>query len=124
VIGRLHHIVLDCPDPGVLADFYSALLGQPITYRSDDFWVVAERAAASGLGFQRARHHRPPAWPDPQSSQQIHLDVMVDDVTVAGEAVTRLGARPLRAPGVYTDPAGHPFCLIPRPAWAAAISPD
>jgi hypothetical protein len=34
--------------------------------------------------------------------QQIHLDVMVED-------------------GVFADPAGHPFCLIPRPAWAAPL---
>ncbi len=27
VIGRLHHIVWDCPDPHLLAKFYSALLG-------------------------------------------------------------------------------------------------
>ena len=33
-------MVLDCPDPGALAAFYSALLGLPVTYRDDD-WVVA-----------------------------------------------------------------------------------
>ena len=52
VIGRLHHVVLDCPDPAALAAFYAELLGLPIT---------------------------------------------------------------------YADPAGHPFCLIPRPGWAPPI---
>ena len=41
MIGRLHHLILDCPDPLALATFYSELLGQPITYHSDDFVVVA-----------------------------------------------------------------------------------
>ena len=62
-------------------------------------------------------------WPRGGSSQQIHLDVMVDDVPAAGEAVVALGARALQPPGVYADPAGHPFCLIPRPQWAAPMSP-
>jgi hypothetical protein len=35
MIGRLHHLVIDCPDPLALAAFYSEFLGQPITYRSD-----------------------------------------------------------------------------------------
>ena len=41
MIGRLHHVVLDCRDPAALAGFYSRLLGQPITYQSDDWVVVA-----------------------------------------------------------------------------------
>ncbi|HEU4946175.1 MAG TPA: VOC family protein [Kribbella sp.] len=27
MIGRLHGVVLDCPDPGALASFYQRLLG-------------------------------------------------------------------------------------------------
>jgi hypothetical protein len=52
----------------------------------------------------------------------MHLDVMVDDVAEADAAVVALGARRLR-PGdhVYADPAGHPFCLIPRPVWAPPV---
>jgi hypothetical protein len=29
VIGRLHSLVLDCPEPRTLAEFYSELLGLP-----------------------------------------------------------------------------------------------
>ena len=54
MIGRMHHLILDCPDPLALAAFYSELLGQPITYRSDDFVVVAENDTTSGLAFQLA----------------------------------------------------------------------
>jgi catechol 2,3-dioxygenase-like lactoylglutathione lyase family enzyme len=32
MIGRMHHVVLDCPDPDALAAFYSALPGMPVTY--------------------------------------------------------------------------------------------
>jgi hypothetical protein len=50
---------------------------------------------------------------------------MVDDLEAAEPRVLALGARRLRgADGhsrVYADPAGHPFCLIPRPGWAAPI---
>jgi hypothetical protein len=27
MIGRLHHVIVDCPDPGALAEFYALLLG-------------------------------------------------------------------------------------------------
>jgi len=36
MIGRIHHVVLDCPDPPALATFYSSLLGLPVTYQDDD----------------------------------------------------------------------------------------
>ncbi|SRR5581483_370027 len=120
MIGRLHHVILDCPDPMALAAFYSGLLGQPITYRSDDFVVVAASDTTSGLAFQLAPGHQPPAWPDPARPQQMHVDVMVEDPAAAGPAVLALGATRLDG-DVYADPAGHPFCLIKRPKWAPPI---
>ncbi|MGZ4508739.1 MAG: VOC family protein [Blastococcus sp.] len=119
--GRLHHVVLDCPDPHALAQFYSALLDQPITYESAEFVVVSADATTSGLAFQRAPGHRPPTWPDPAVPQQIHVDVMVDDVGAAIPWVLELGARQLADDGVFADPAGHPFCLVRRPGWAAPL---
>jgi catechol 2,3-dioxygenase-like lactoylglutathione lyase family enzyme len=125
VIGRLHHIIVDCPDPRGLAAFYSELLGLPITWQEDDFVIVSRDDVTPGIGFQLAPDHQPPRWPDPDRPQQMHFDVMVDDVAAAEPRVLALGAR--RLPGgdsrspVYADPAGHPFCLIPRPGWAAPI---
>jgi catechol 2,3-dioxygenase-like lactoylglutathione lyase family enzyme len=121
VIGRLHHVALDCPDPAALAAFYSALLGLPITYHSDDWVVVAADNHSSGLAFQLAPDHEPPTWPDRRVPQQIHVDVMVEDVAAADPRVRALGASKLDGEGVYADPAGHPFCLIKRPAWATPI---
>ena len=122
MIGRLHHVIVDCPDPASLAHFYSRLIGLPVTYRSDDFVVISAAENVSGIAFQRAPDHRPPRWPDPAHPQQIHLDVMVDDQAAAEPLVLALGARRLSATEhVYADPAGHPFCLIPRPVWAPPV---
>ena len=106
-----------------MAAFYSRLLGQPITYQSDDWVVVAANGTSSGLAFQLAPDHRPPTWPDPAVPQQFHLDVMVEDVT---EPAPRPGPGATRLDGdaVYADPAGHPFCLIPRPGSAPPIPAD
>ena len=120
-IGRMHHVIVDCPDPLALATFYSRLLGEPITYHDDDFAVVSTSDRASGLAFQRAAEYRAPTWPDPATPQQIHLDVMVDDIRAASAAVLALGATRLAGDDVFADPAGHPFCLIRRPHWAPPI---
>jgi len=65
VIGRLHHVIVDCPDPAALAGFYAELLGLPITWQEDDFAVVARDDKSSGIGFQLAPDFQPPQWPDP-----------------------------------------------------------
>src|SRR5918912_1425189 len=91
-IGRVHHVVLDCRNPREVAAFWSALLGQPITYDDGEWVVVAPSDHASGLAFQLALDHVAPTWPDPGVPQQIHLDVMTDDVEAAEGAAVRLGA--------------------------------
>lgn len=125
MIGRLHHLILDCPDPGVLARFYSELLGWPVTWQQPDFAVVSVDDHTSGLAFQLVTEYRAPDWPDPARPQQLHVDVMVDDLDEAEPRVLALGARRLAGPGgkarVFADPAGHPFCLIPRPSWAPPV---
>jgi Glyoxalase-like domain len=87
--------------------------------------VIAQNDTTSGIAFQRAPDHQPPQWPNPHRPQQLHLDVMVDDVDAAEARVLALGARRLsdqdHSSRVYADPAGHPFCLIPRPGWAPPI---
>jgi catechol 2,3-dioxygenase-like lactoylglutathione lyase family enzyme len=120
MIGRLHHVVLDCPDPHALARFWESVLGWPVTYDSPNWVVVAANDRSSGMAFQLAPDDQPPVWRDPARPQQLHLDVMVEDPASAGELVVALGARRLEG-DVYADPAGHPFCLIPRPQWAPPI---
>ncbi|MFN2539809.1 MAG: VOC family protein [Mycobacteriales bacterium] len=48
--------------------------------------------------------------------------MMVDDADAAATAVLGLGARVLEPPSVFADPAGHPFCLVPRPGWAPPVN--
>ena len=120
--GRLHHVILDCPDPRALARFYSELLDHPITYATDDFVVVAANNTTSGLAFQLAPDHHAPTWPDTAVPQQMHFDIMVESVAEATPHVLGLGATKLNGDGVFADPAGHPFFLVKRPGWAAAIS--
>jgi catechol 2,3-dioxygenase-like lactoylglutathione lyase family enzyme len=127
MIGRMHHVIIDCPDPAALASFYSELIGQPVTYRSADFVVIAANDRTSGLAFQLAPANREPTWPEGTVPQQSHIDVMVDDLDVATERVLAIGARrlepstPEQHAYVFADPAGHPFCLIPRPVWAPPV---
>ena len=91
MIGRRHHVVIDCPDPAALAAFYSELTGLSVTSQSDDWVVIAENDTTSGFAFQRAPDHQPPQWPDPARPQQLHLDVMVDDLAAAVPRVLALG---------------------------------
>ena len=119
----MHHIVYDCPDPLSLARFYSALLGQPITYESNDWVVVSTGSQMSGLAFQLAPDHVAPTWPSNAVLQQMHVDVMVEDVSAATPRVLALGALK-HGEGVFADPAGHPFCLVTRPGWAPPIPGD
>src|SRR3954468_24496643 len=87
VIGRLHHIVLDCPHPMALAVFYAELLGWQVTYASENWVVVPPGDDRSGIALQLAPDHQPPVWGDAERPQQVHLDVMVDDRSAAHEQV-------------------------------------
>jgi hypothetical protein len=117
MIGIFDMLVIDCPDPGALATFYSELLGVEV-YSSDDDW--AEIAAQVGerplMAFQRVEAYRAPEWPGQAVPQQMHIDVRIEDFDVAEEQVLALGATKAGSDTetfrVYLDPAGHPFCLI------------
>jgi catechol 2,3-dioxygenase-like lactoylglutathione lyase family enzyme len=114
MIGRLDGVILDCPDPKALAEFYSELLGLPVTNVDDDWVDIGD--GQIGLSFQLAPDHQAPRWPDPNYPQQFHLDVRVDDVEEAEPKVLALGATLLSNEAetfrVFADPAGHPFCLV------------
>lgn len=72
------------------------------------------------VGFQRVEGYRAPSWPDQTVPQQLHLDFAVEDLDEAEARLLELGAgKPDYQPGrdrwrVFTDPAGHPFCLVRR----------
>ena len=115
-IARFPGFVIDCPDPGALATFYGALLDWKVTVSPD--WAEVRSAEGQCISFQQVEAYTPPAWPGQEVPQQMHLDVIVDDLDTAEAAVLglRLGAiKHKHQPGtsfrVFLDPAGHPFCL-------------
>jgi catechol 2,3-dioxygenase-like lactoylglutathione lyase family enzyme len=116
MIGRWHGLVMDCPDPGKLAEFYQELLGMQRVQDEGDWVVIGDAPDRPGVAFQRAPDLLPPQWPDPEHPQQLHVDVRVSDLDQAEKEVLALGAQ--RLPGgtesfrVFSDPAGHPFCLV------------
>jgi predicted enzyme related to lactoylglutathione lyase len=114
-IARFPVVVLDCPDPQTLAEFYGALLDWK-TEPADDGWAFIRADYGDSLGFQKVEGFTPPRWPGQEVPQQMHLDVVVDDLDSAEAAVLELGAtKHEHQPGttfrVFLDPAGHPFCL-------------
>jgi predicted enzyme related to lactoylglutathione lyase len=113
-IGRFPSIVIDCPDPGALAKFYGALLDWKVDSSSD--WADVRAEYGHCISFQQVAVYTPPEWPAQQVPQQMHFDVVVDDLDAAERAVLALGAtKHQHQPGtsfrVFLDPAGHPFCL-------------
>jgi predicted enzyme related to lactoylglutathione lyase len=121
-------VVIDCPDPHGLAEFYGAVLGWLVEGGADDDWVVLSHPEGgvtperpdgrTSLAFQRIDDYVAPTWPGGAHPQQFHLDLAVEDIALAEPAVLALGARvadeqpsPNGSFKVYLDPAGHPFCL-------------
>jgi len=121
-VGRFDTVVIDCPDPRALAEFYAGLLGQDIADDGNDSWQsLSGDGSGITLAFQRANNYTAPSWPD-GPPQQLHLDLTVEDFVAAHKQAVALGATPLSpttAPEpddhpdfrVYADPVGHPFCL-------------
>jgi predicted enzyme related to lactoylglutathione lyase len=113
-IARYPSFVVDCPDPGALAQFYGAMLDWKIDASPD--WAEIRADNGQCISFQKVEGYTPPAWPAQEVPQQMHLDVIVDDLDAGEAAVLELGAtRHTHQPGtsfrVILDPAGHPFCL-------------
>jgi hypothetical protein len=112
-IARFPNVVIDCPDPGALAAFYGALLDWPVKVSSG--WAEVRAEYGDSICFQQVEDYAAPTWPHQEHPQQMHLDVVVDDLDVAEAAVLELGAtKHEHQPGttfrVFLDPAGHPFC--------------
>jgi len=116
---RVFGIVLDCPDPRALSDFYAQLLGMQIKQRDEGGAWIADDGPLANVMFQAVAGYRAPDWPDPAAPQQMHLDVKVEDVEAAEARAIEIGARRLPGEGddwrVFADPAGHPFCLVFNP---------
>jgi predicted enzyme related to lactoylglutathione lyase len=107
VTGRLNAIVINAADPPALAGFWSAVLDSPVVETGPDWAQLADV-----LAFQSDRV--PKAGPN-----RLHLDVRVDDLSAATDAVLAAGAQTLSdVQGgdepwrVFADPEGNEFCLV------------
>jgi hypothetical protein len=123
LIGWIREIVLDSPDPRLLASFWAGLLdGTPVEWYTG--WVTLEPPPhGQRLSFQGSA-----AGDDARPVSGVHFDVLVSDPGAAHERVIAAGATftgqhvsPRAAPAgetvrwhAYQDPAGHPFCLVVR----------
>lgn len=115
---NLDLVVLDCPDPAALADFYARLLGWSVESADGEWVTLRGPEGGIGMAFQKAEGFVAPTWPEGPVPQQFHLDINVPDIEAAEPGVLALGAvktgRPDPEVGgfrVYLDPVGHPFCL-------------
>jgi catechol 2,3-dioxygenase-like lactoylglutathione lyase family enzyme len=110
----LFAVTIDAPDASALARFYAGLTGMEVTYDGPEGALIV--ADGKQLMFQQISDYTPPRWPDPAHPQQAHLDLFVEDFDAGEARAVELGASRLDAGGeryrVFTDPAGHPFCLI------------
>jgi predicted enzyme related to lactoylglutathione lyase len=104
---------IDTDDAAALARFYSQLMGMEITYEGPEGALIA--GDGKSVMFQQVSDYHPPRWPDPAYPQQAHLDISIDDLDAGEARAVELGAIRMEGGGkrfrVFTDPAGHPFCL-------------
>lgn len=114
-IASFPGLIIDCPDAAALARFYGEVLGWA-TRKAEPGWAEIQADYGQVISFQQVADYRPPKWPTQDVPQQMHLDLMVEDLDAAEPQVLALGAtKAEHQPGttfrVFLDPAGHPFCL-------------
>lgn len=108
----LDSIAVDCSDPIALSAFYADLLG--VENRGDFLYLPGERVE---IWFQGVEGYQAPTWPTQERGQQVHFEMVTNDIPAAVQHATSLGAtRAGHQPDdsewvVMHDPAGHTFCL-------------
>lgn len=115
-------VVLDSDNAEALSAFYAKMLGwTTIPYQSGDEWIVIVKDHALALVFQQVDDYKRPVWPwtPEQQQQMMHLDFYVENTESAIEHALDCGAvlsdiQPGDFWTVLIDPAGHPFCIIPK----------
>ena len=85
MIGRVSFTTIDATDPDRLAAFWCEVLGTEVVDTSDEGrFVFLGEANGHVLGFQRV--------PEPKSvKNRVHLDIRVEDLPEATDAVLALG---------------------------------
>lgn len=121
-MGWIREIVMDCADPWALARFWAGLVGGDAVEWYPGWVTIEPPPHGQRLSFQAS------AAPSGRVAARVHFELLVDDLPAAHARVVAAGAVFLREhdsprPGpdgeevrwrVYSDPAGHPFCLVTR----------
>lgn len=114
-------VVLDSDNAVALSEFYSNLLGwERVPFQPDDEWIVLFKGESLALVFQQVDDYKRPVWPCAPGEQQqmTHLDFYVENPQDAVEHALACGAVLSDVQEgfwkVMIDPAGHPFCILPK----------
>ena len=124
---RLSGVTVNAPDALALARFYAVITGG--TAKGNSHWATVT-GPHGDIGFQQVGDFRPPVWPEGTVPMQMHLDFIVDDLAatearVLAAGATRFGFQPNSDHCfVYSDPAGHPFCLSTWDVARIDVNPD
>ena len=88
------NIVVDCKDAGVLAEFYSKLLGWELTHQRANGWAAITSPSGMVMAFQEIEEYQPPVWPwkEGKQGQMLHLDFYVENLEEADRKSTRLNS--------------------------------
>jgi len=118
--ARLAYVVLDTVDPERLAPFWTELLGVEVTARVADgqYVILGTPSPATGapaLTFQKVPEGK-------TVKNRMHLDLEVDDLEAATEAILAMGGSwdgQTRELGDYrwrcvADPEGNEFDIVPE----------
>lgn len=117
---KVNHInlVIDCADAGVMAEFYSKLLGWEWTHPQAKGWAAITSPTGTVIAFQEIEEYQPPVWPwqKGKQGQMLHIDIWVDDLEESVKYAIECGAKLadeqfFRTSRTMIDPAGHPFCI-------------
>lgn len=122
MMAVLTQLVFECDDPVPVAAFWQDVLDLAPAEGTDD-WLTLQWEPVGRFSFHRVEGYVPPPWPGESGQQQVHFDLLVDDLQAASATVERAGGTPLTGvmdPGpkawrIFVDPAGHPFCLVSVP---------
>ncbi len=127
---RVMSVTITTPRPRELAQFWSRLLGWPVSASEpagageppEAGWAQVQPApgtTGTTLNFEWERHWARPTWPSEPGAQSAsqHLDVGADDVEAAVTWALSCGAvlaevQPQDDVRVLLDPDGHPFCFF------------
>ncbi|GAA4362947.1 VOC family protein [Actinomadura verrucosospora] len=111
--SRFYHLVVDSREPSVLAEFWAAVLDQPVLYRSEDEVIVgADPHTYPGLCFLRVDGTK-------AVKNRLHIDLDPDDQEAEVQRILALGARRVDIGQsadvswvVLADPEGNEFCVL------------